>query len=146
MMNYIKRGMYFIADNGISATDRKEIIDEFTNCAYCGKKVDEPQYDHVVPGKGNGKYNRVLSCKFCNSYSKRDKDWKEYLKNICKDEETYQDRSKKISNWIDKNQYNENKEIKEIVEKSMAEIRRIIETNKITIGNAFNSKAIRRKV
>lgn len=128
--NYVRRGLYSVVDKDLSKHEKQEIIREFENrCAYCGEEVSSPQFDHVVPGKGNGRFNRVLSCVFCNSYGKLDRDWKEFLINICKtrnEMDKYQERFSRIADWTAKNRYKENADLAKTINGMAADIGKAI--------------------
>ncbi|MEK6795530.1 MAG: HNH endonuclease signature motif containing protein [Spirochaetota bacterium] len=131
--NAIKRGLFSLIDKDINDKEKDEIKKLFNSrCAYCGKIADRPHYDHVIPGKGNGKYNRVLACIYCNSCQKSDEDWKDFLKIYChqsNEMSEYKARMKKISKWISKNKYKKDHELDELLEECRSEINDIIDKN-----------------
>jgi len=62
--------------------EQKEALTFFNNsCAYCGKQLTEPHWDHIIPASEGGLnqiQNRVPSCKKCN-LEKRNRPWMKFV-------------------------------------------------------------------
>lgn len=79
-------------------------------CAYCGTPLDrlkkEGHIDHLISASQKGPNhlgNRVLSCATCNEKEKLDLPWESFLQAKLKDESVFQNRKRKILEWLDKN-------------------------------------------
>lgn len=122
--NTIARCLSEIISPAPTASEEKEIWTYFERkCCYCGQELKdgEGDLDHLITNNDyyiNDKYNRVLSCKTCNSKQKLDKDWKLFLKQKCGgDEKLFNERKSKIDNWIkNKKQYLSKEQIDKYLE------------------------------
>jgi hypothetical protein len=115
---YLKRN--FNTGAGKAKKDWERIRDEIFSgkCAYCGKKGEKLQMEHIVmfnrsefglhhPG------NIIPVCKECNSRSKKNEsgiynNWEEHLSYICESKNQkneFYDRWKKIKNHISEGEY-----------------------------------------
>jgi hypothetical protein len=89
-------------------TQEKDQIWKYFNsrCAYCDKQINRElrhgHMDHLdCSANSGGNYirNRVLACKECNGNEKRERDWREFLKSKCANDEIFLERHKKITDW-----------------------------------------------
>lgn len=79
-------------------------------CAYCGKTLDklkkEGHIDHLISASQKGANhlgNRVLSCATCNEQEKLDLPWESFLQAKLKNEIVFQERKRKIIEWLGMN-------------------------------------------
>jgi HNH endonuclease len=104
--NLMRRGLRLLVDPDPDPEERKDLYQFFRNkCAFCGVSVENGSgdLDHLIPaskGGSNHLSNRVLSCKPCNAEHRRDKDWEQYLKSICRNQRTYLSRWRRIDTWM----------------------------------------------
>ena len=86
--NTIRRALRAVIDAEPSRAAIAELWKHFeSRCAYCGRVLDKPlregHIDHLAPttrGGTNHLSNRVLSCSSCNGDEKRERDWREFLR------------------------------------------------------------------
>lgn len=105
--NVIRRALIGIVDPEPTGAEINALWQFFdSSCAYCGRTIDRSRraghVDHLVSmsvGGANHVSNRVLSCATCNGDEKRDKDWREFLREKAIDDATYSDRSGLIEDW-----------------------------------------------
>jgi HNH endonuclease len=102
--NLMRRSLWFLIDPDPQPEDRTRCIEFFGNaCAYCCESIERGDLDHLVSAAKGGRNhisNRVFACKRCNAEQKRDKDWDDFLAEICGRGVVYDARRARILEWV----------------------------------------------
>jgi hypothetical protein len=104
--NLMRRGLRLLIDPDPRTEERRQVYTFFEyHCAYCDIPIEEGKgdLDHLLSAAKGGRNhisNRVLACKACNAKEKREKDWKEFLLKMCGGGLTFEQRQRKILDWI----------------------------------------------
>lgn len=109
----IKAALKAIVDPELKPAEIDAIWHFFdSQCAYCGIILARNDnrgggdMDHLISvnsGGANHISNRVLSCSPCNAHKKRDRDWEEFLREECEDDNLHAARHTKIIEWVNRN-------------------------------------------
>ena len=83
--NAMKRAIQSAAYGTITPPQVARLWAHFdSKCAYCNvplvRSERKGHLDHLVPGQGDGAWNRILSCGICNGDEKRETEWTEFLR------------------------------------------------------------------
>ena len=107
--NSIKRALAYVAGLRFSNNYIKECKDHFNHsCAYCSAGIEQGgrrgHLDHAIAMTTDSpNYHLVYACHICNGDSKREQDWKSFLKEACKgDKDLIREREKLIEQWFEK--------------------------------------------
>jgi len=104
--NLMRRALRLLVDPEPTWEDKQRIRYYFEyRCAYCNIDLKDVPHDidHLVSaslGGTNALANRVLSCKPCNAKEKRDRDWRDFLREKAESMVTYVQREKRIQEWV----------------------------------------------
>jgi hypothetical protein len=102
--NLMRRSLRLLIDPDPQPEDRTRCIEFFGHaCAYCCEPIERGDLDHLMSAARGGRNhisNRVFACKRCNAEQKRDKDWDDFLAEICGRGAVYDARRARILEWV----------------------------------------------
>lgn len=106
--NIMAKALREIIDRPPSARRTADLWAYFENrCCYCGVPLDpssrRAHLDHLesaAEGGRNSISNMVLACATCNGDLKRQRPWREFLREMCPDPKVYSRRLAKIRDWL----------------------------------------------
>jgi hypothetical protein len=103
--NIMRRAISEIVDSGLTQSEKDRLWLHFdAKCAFCAEPIERfsrtGHVDHLETDGGNGPRNRVLACARCNGDEKRDRDWREFLKEKSDGTEALAQRRSVIDSWV----------------------------------------------